>query len=139
MISEVRSFIRSRVLEEDSAFKEWKDGFNSENIPSSILNKSYHVLISNPSNIVTENCLVDDNISAEVKLYFKGGKNIQDALDNAMETAYNIKLRSSNPSNYTDVIKYVSVDSVIPDPLPTNDNSILITLNYTLRIISVVI
>ena len=137
-ISVVRSFVSNRVLEEDSNFKQWGDAFNRDNIPRSIFDRAYFIQYENPSNNDTENCYVDDNVTATLELFLKGYRSPQEALDNAMDKAYRIKLRSSNPTHWTDLIKHVVVESVVPSPVDSNDNSIIITLEYTLRLISTV-
>lgn len=138
-ISKVRDFISARLKEEDSSFKQWGDGFNRDNIPRTIFNKCYFIRLSNPTNNVTENGYVDDNIEAELELFFKGFRDPQEAIDKALDVAYNIKLRSSNPCHWDNTIKYVSVDSVVAEPIESNDNSIIIRLSYSIRLIAAVI
>jgi len=135
MISDIRSFIKARILAEDADFKEWKDGFNRDNIPSTLFNKSFFISYSLPSNIKTDSSWTDDSVSASAELFFKGYINIQDALDSAMNTADNIYRRASNSVNYTNEIKKVDGVSIIPEPLISNDNSIIITITWNIRFI----
>jgi hypothetical protein len=125
----------------DSDFREHKDGFNDENIGRNIFNKSYHITMSNPSNADTDGCRIEDDISVTAKLFFKGGKTskIQGVLDAALDTGHNYKLKASNFNDFPSVIKRVVGNSVVPSPLDTNDNSIIITVEFTvLSIFSVI-
>ena len=139
MISAARDFIKARLLEENSAFKQWGDGFNRDNIPRTIFDKAYFIRLSNPSNNVTENGYIDDNIEAELELFFKGFRDPQEAIDKALDVAYNIKRRSSNPCHWDTTIKYVSIDSIVAEPIESNDNSIIIRLVYSFRLIAAVL
>tara|TARA_R110002020_G_scaffold94189_6_gene226891 strand:+ start:4329 stop:4748 length:420 start_codon:yes stop_codon:yes gene_type:complete len=135
MISNVRDYIKARILAEDSDFKEWKDGFNRDNIPKSIFNKAFFISYSLPSNNASGPSLSDDSVSVQAELFFKGFRSVQDALDDAMDIADNIYRRAPNNANYTDNIKKVDGISIVPEPLEGNDNAIIITINWNVRII----
>jgi hypothetical protein len=136
MISEIRTFLKARIAEVDSSFKEHKDGFNNANIPGTNFNRAYHIIYTAPDNIVTDGCLLDDNINAEVRLYFRGFRDPQQAIDNGMDTAWELKQKASHPSLMPLTnIKKVSVVSITPDPVDTNDNSIIVTLDFRFRVI----
>ena len=135
MISDVRDYIKARILAEDSDFKEWKDGFNRDNIPKTIFNKAFFISYSLPSNNVTQSSWSDDSVSVQAELFFKGFRSVQDALDNAMDVADNIYRRAPNNANYAGNIKKVDGVSVIPEPLISNDNSIIIIITWNVRII----
>lgn len=130
---DIRTYFRNQLLAVDPDFREHKDGFNSENIGKNIFNKSFHIIMANPSNIVTDNCRVEDNISVTASLFFKGGKTskIQASLDEALDIGHNYKLKASNIKDFPSVIKRVVGNSVVPSPLDTNDNSIIITVEFT--------
>ena len=40
MIVKIRNFVNTKILGVDPSLKEWKDVFNSENIPESIIAKT---------------------------------------------------------------------------------------------------
>jgi len=135
MISNVRDYIKARILAEDSDFKEWKDGFNRDNIPKSIFNKAFFISYSLPSNNTSGPSLSDDSVSVQAELFFKGFRSVQDALDDAMDVADNIYRRAPNSANYTDNIKKIDGISIVPESLEGNDNAIIITINWNVRII----
>ena len=129
----VRSFIKSRLSETSSSFKEHKDGFNRDNIPRSLLNKSYFIDVASSNNESTEGRVVTDEITARVELFYKGYRNTQSTIDDAMDEANNFKLRASNPSHFSSLIKRVVCESIEVDPLAdSNDNSILVTINMSI-------
>ena len=131
-LSEARTFLKARLKETDSSFREWKDGFNSQNIPSNIFNKAYHISYQQASINNIEH-IIDTNISAEVLIFYKGYRNVQSAYDSAMNLSYKLKQKAVNPSKVTGSIKRVICDSVNIEPVDNNDNSFIIKLDFTLR------
>lgn len=139
MISEARDYIKGRVLDIDSSFKEHADAFNSDNIPKTLKNKSFFIKYDNTSNNVSASNWVDDNISVELDLFFKGYRSTQQALDDSMDLAHRIKLSACNICNWVEPIKHVSGDSVISEAVVSNDNQIIIRLQFTLKMVFSVI
>lgn len=139
MISQARDYIKAIIKETDPTssrkFKEHKDGFNRDNIPSTLLDRSYFIFLSNTDNIVTNNCIVDDVVRARIELFFKGYRDIQSALDDGIDIGHELKLRLSNPAKFSGNIKDVEVFSVIPEPVGDNDNAIIVVLECNLRMI----
>ncbi len=135
--TELRSYLKARLADTDSALREHKDGFNRDNIGRNILNKSYFITLSNPANFTTENCIVDDFVDAKVEIFFRGGKTsgLQAALDAATDLGHNFKLRAVNHTNFTGGIKIATSSSVKPEPFDTNDNSIIISVEFTFRMV----
>lgn len=119
-----------------NGFKEWEDAFNKDNIPSNILNKSY--FMSYGINTVENSVPLEDNINIEIECFFKGYRNPKEALDNAMELCNSVRLSILNRESIASFLEVniLAIDSVsqIPEPLnSSNDNSILITLEFNLR------
>ncbi len=123
-----------------NGFKEWKDGFNRDNIPKSVLNKSY--FMSYEINTVENGTQMEDNISITLEHFFKGYRNPQDAIDNAMELCNSIRLEILDPQTIASFseVTILGIDSVsqIPEPLnASNDNSIIVTTSFSLRLIQI--
>lgn len=131
--SSVRNYFRTQLLDLDPDFKEHKDAFTIGTVAKNVFNKSFHIALSNPSNAITDNCQVRDNISVTVQLLFKGGKTskLQSSLDAALDKGHDYKLKASNIKSFPVTIKQVIGNSVVPSPLETNDNSIIITVEFT--------
>lgn len=139
MIEQFRSFLKARVLEENSDFKEWPDAFNSENIPSTLIDKSFHITYDSISLVDDQGCFFFDDASMNVQLFFKGYRDPQTALDFAVNTAHNIRRRAVNPNKANELIKRVDALSLDVEPIDTNDNAIIINLNFNIRFVSKVL
>jgi len=131
--STVRDYFRTQLLALDSDFREHKDAFTISTVAKNTFNKSFHIFITNPNNVETSSCRINDNISVTVQLLFKGGRTskLQASLDTALDLGHDYKLKASNINNFPVTIKQVIGNSVIPSPLETNDNSIIITVEFT--------
>jgi hypothetical protein len=122
----------------DPDFKEWEDGFNVENIPSTILDKSWH-FVFNPSNYIgsAHTCL---NFTAPVMLrvFLKGYRNPKEAIDTALLFADAIIKECTKPINRLNQPK---IKNVLPGIVSvqelgsTNDNSVILELQFNCTII----
>ena len=139
MISVVRSYLKNQLLQEFTTASEHKDAFNDENIPMLKSGVKYFIEYSNSSNNITEGRVVDDEISATVKIFVKGFRDVQKAYDENMDKAHNFKLRASNIDNFENGIKYVTCDSIEPIEVESNDNIIVIEMAFSIRMIFAVI
>jgi len=136
----VRTFIKNRLAETNTGFREHKDGFNRDDIPRSLLNKSYFIDVVGTNHSANENGYVEDKVSAKIELFYKGFRTVQTSIDNAMDEAHQFRLRACNPSKATGAIRSVVVDSIDVDPLSeTNDNSIIVTINLSVTAVFAVI
>lgn len=137
MFSKTRTYIKARLASIDSDFKEWKDAFNFSNIPNSNFNKSFHYSYSAPS-IGEDSQSISYSLPGELKIFYKGFRDPQDALDAAMDEADTIVADIVSPRNVDDArsgedypITNVFINSIVPTPIDTNDNKIEITIGLT--------
>lgn len=139
MISSIRKYIKSQVSAVDSDFKEWKDVFNIENIPSNIYNKSYHLIYSINSTEKLQG-IITYSIGVTLTLFYKADRTVQDNFDLAMDTANDISLRVCNIHNVYEFQEVEDLDAAILDPninsiIPSNpvsnDNRIIITMEFS--------
>ena len=124
----------------NNGLKEWKDGFNRDNIPKSVLDKSYFMSYS--ISTVENGTTMEDNINIEIEHFFKGYRNPQDAIDNAMELCNSIRLEILDPQTIASFneVTILGIDSVSQTPEPlnaSNDNSIIVTTVLNLRLIQI--
>lgn len=140
MISRVRSYINSIITDVDSDFREWKDAFNRDNIPSNIYNKAYHFIYSVPA-ITKEQALLDYSVSGELNIHYKTDRYPQDDFDSAMNMAEEVGLAISNlPALYQfeisqdNPIYNAQVDSIDPTFPTSNDNRVIVTIQFTMNI-----
>lgn len=82
-LTDVRSYFRSRM--DALKYKEWKDGFDFANIPSTILDKSYHIDAN--EGLVDElgNLDVSLNVTTRIRVFTKGYRNISEGIDLTIE------------------------------------------------------
>lgn len=130
--SEIKDYFRARIDAVDGNFKEWKDGFNFDNIPSNIYNKAYHLSYGG---------ITGDVLGAEhqgvfvefiVRFFFKGYRDVATNLDNGMDLCESvIKEVQEADSRLGLSIKNVKFLSMSVDPsFASNDNLILVTQTY---------
>ena len=132
-ISDVRTYLKNRITDENSSFYEHTDGFNAENVPTNIKTRSFFIEYQQPSNLSTEGDLIHDQVTATVRLFFKGYRTVQQSIDSAMDTCHNIKLRASKISNYTATIKRCTCNSVTIEPVESNDNNMIVTMEFDIE------
>ena len=141
MISKVRKYLSDTIKSYDKDFTEHKDAFNSDNISKARFDKNYFITYSTSLSEQGQAWLTD-TISVTVELAFKGYRCPQEALDNAMDTATEIKLECAKIENITNFritddvpLQSCTPTSQVAEPLGSNDNSFKITLEFDVTII----
>jgi hypothetical protein len=129
MIVKIRNFINTKILGVDSSLKEWKDVFNSENIPESIIDDSYHVSFGAAS-YTRDDQWIESDLPVEISLFKKGFRQVQDAHDAIYDKAILINLNLSDIASYnsTFVRNYFPI-SITPEFYTSNDNLIIIKIS----------
>ncbi len=119
-------------------FKEWKDAFNVSNIPSTLVQGSYHVLSPGGQRRAAYN-QQDQGIiqNTQVRVFYKGYRSPADAVDAAMLGYNTILTRVLAPENRLGVVvKNVFFDSMNIQPIDaTNDNAAILEINFSCLII----
>ena len=132
-MNEIRTYFSSRIKEIDPDFKPWKDGFAFDNIPSTFINKTYHLAYQIESTDHIDTSILD-NYSISLLLFFKGYRDVQTALDNSMTLANNIRVNIINRNNvFSSSFYNIKAVSMIPEALESNDNSMYVTLEFELN------
>jgi hypothetical protein len=134
----IRTFLAAQLLEVDSDFEAYDNGFESSEIGSNDYDKRYHIFYGNVATTAANQNITNDTVTATVNLYFRGSRTSTDELDDAMDlaNAFRIEcLRRANFLTYT-FIKQVKCNSIIAEPLDaTNDNVIRIRLEFSISVI----
>lgn len=140
--SKIRTYLKNIITDFDADFKEHKDAFNTDNIARTNFNKAYHITYSVPSIDSGSDVYFTSSATASIQFYFKGYRCPQTALDEAMDTVATLSQSFASISNvsafrmaYDFPIQQVSPTSQVPEPLQSNDNSIIINLDLNLEII----
>lgn len=136
-LSQVRQYFRDRLNAVDSSFKEHEDGFNRENIPSTLLNKSFFIDLGDVSSQPLSDLHIQDLMATQVFLHFKGYNNIQSKIDEAYDLAHTFRIECIKPINAMTGtnIKNVVCDNINVDHIETNDNTVIVTLDFTVRLL----
>lgn len=129
--SQIRPYFRSKLKE--LGFREWVEAFNYENIPSTILDRGFHIdtptggrrgPYDQNSQEIEHDCIV--------RVFFKGHRNPSAAVDVAM-ASYGDILRSCLSSDRLGLgVKNIYLADVNLRPYaPSNDNLVLLEITFT--------
>lgn len=146
MVNEIKNYIRQQLTATDSDFKEHTDAFNFENIAESLLNKRY--FMSYEINTVENGQNMEETANISLQIFFKGYKTPLETLDESMELVNTFRLNllrfidiASYNSTLSGDFKILGIDSVSQSNSPldeSNDNSLIITVEFNVRFIQIV-
>lgn len=127
----VRDFFRTRL--DGLSYREWEDGFNSKNIPSTLLDKSYHLdigkIVSRPAN--QRHHVFSYPLT--VLVFLKGFRNPAEAIDQGLTEANTIMSDLLDPLNrlQTNGLKDIRPVSIDVSPVSeSNDNAVVVSLEF---------
>jgi len=132
-LAQIRPYFRNII--NPLSYVEHQDGFAFDNIPSNLLDRSYHVqfgfILGSPLN------QTDQRIESEVvvRLFFKGYRNVSESIDNTVDDAQAVIaecLKIGNRSDRTKGVVNVQLNTI--DVLPfadSNDNNIIYEINFS--------
>lgn len=136
-LSQTRTYFRQRA--NSLGLKEWKDGFNFDNIPSSILDKSYHIE-SGPMVGVKLN-MNDQEINAQVnvRLFQKGFRDPASAIDSIEQLSETFIKECVVPKNRLagrdGLINVVFENLSIEQISASNDNAVISNIQFRVLVI----
>ncbi len=136
VFSNARAFFRTKM--NTLRFKEWKDGFNFENIPSGVLNNSYHI-DANVGQRKGEYGQLDQEFEQEVviRLFKKGYKNPAEAIDDCLTSLDTIvEAVLDNEVRLGCNIKNIYLDNYLIRPIDlSNDNVAVLEITFSCLLI----
>jgi len=134
-ISNVRSFYRTQL--ETLGFDEWTDGFNFENIPSTILDKSFHIDVEPSTGGVINQHAQNVDMPVIIRVFRKGFRDPSNGIDLALLDVETIICAILAPSvRLSSDIKNVVLEGFSVNPLAdSNDNAIMVEINFTNNLI----
>lgn len=127
----------------DTDFKEWSDGFNDENIPDTIINKSWHLDFQPTQPIsLNQNCFKVD-YPIKLKFFLLAGRDVPSGIDSANslgESIYKECLKHSNRlgitgANDARIININPGSMTIQAVNNDNDNTIRVEIDFICQII----
>lgn len=135
MMSDIRPYFRTAMLA--LGYKEWKDGFNFENIPANTIDGAFHIATPSGSRrgaYSQETQEIEQDV--EVRVFFKGFRDPALAIDKAMERYQLMLERILGPTRLGCSIKNIYLNTMQILPLnETNDNSVILEVTFTCLII----
>jgi len=127
---DVRTYFRAQM--DTTGYEEWRDGFNTENIPSTLLDRSYHIE-SGVITATTSNHQVHEfNCPVTVRVYLKGFLDPVTAIDDAYvvaETILGVLLLPADRLG-TCVKDVVPINITVSPLTQQNDNSVIVQLDF---------
>ena len=136
-ISQVRTYFDGIINSVDSSIKKWDKFFDRDNIPRNLQAKAYHLSYGNLASQELADLSTDDDLTVVIELYFKQKRDHQSTFDTAMDTAHSIRMEAIKPQNAMvgANIKNVILNSMVPEVLDNSDSSVIVTLEFTVRLL----
>jgi hypothetical protein len=119
--------------------KEWKDGFNFDNIPANILDKSYHIESGPVVGIKLNMNDQELNAQVNVRVFQKGFRDPASAIDSCLQLSENFIKECVVPKNRltgSNGIKNVVFENLsIEQIAATNDNAVIANMQFRVFVI----
>lgn len=129
-LSLIRAYFRQHMI--TLGFKEWKDAFNFENIPSTILNNSFHIESFSTRGVKLNQNDQEILSSIAIRLFKKGYRDPAQGVDLVIVDQESILLEILAHTNRIGggikTIKYIG--SQIEQLNTDNDNAIMLKLDF---------
>jgi hypothetical protein len=142
-LTQVRDYIKSRVLAVDSNYQEWTDSLEDiGNIPQNLLDRTFHITLEPLSTSFSGDLVIDDSFPVKITIFQRAYNSPVSARDELIQKGNCIRLDSINPLN-VEAYKSLndgnieSVESVGITPTEinsTNDNTIKVEVELNVRL-----
>jgi len=134
-LTDVRSYFRTRM--DGLGYNEWTDGFEFEEIPETVLDRTYHITTGALSLNTASHTVNDINYPVELRLYLKGFANPASAIDDSILEGQRIICDVTKVTNANGIdVKDVTFVSMEPTPKGvSNDNIVLLVMSFDARVI----
>lgn len=130
-LADIRPYFRTRLKAQ--SLKEWTDGFNRENIPSTVIDRSFHILTNSISAVKQNQQGNDIEVGVVVSILLKGYRDPASAIDEALALAGVVIADITDPTlKLNQSFKNILFTTSSIDPFDeSNDNLVLLTLEFT--------
>jgi len=133
-VSSIRQYFKDSFARVDSSRIEWRDAFNTENVPETILEKSYHIAFGSTSAVTLADSSLDLTIPVDVTFWVRGYLDSTEAIDTAMDLAESLSLDAITVDNsmyYNGFIKRVALINIDLAPIDaSNDNIVKVVVGF---------
>lgn len=111
---------------------EWKDAFNNQNIPSTVIHKSFHIRSGEITGVKPVNNRDQElNCPVTITFFLKGFQNVVDAEQAGLALAEKLTVGILKNRLGT-CVKNVILNSIVPEAFnDTNDNLVVVTMGLT--------
>lgn len=135
-LSGARSYFRGRA--DAIGLKEWADGINFENIPSSVIDRSYHIQAGSGSGTKLNQNDQELSFDVTVRIFMKGYRDSASAVDSAIKMTEDLikeTVSAKNRLTQSNGIKNIVLSSFNFEAFDqSNDN--LVIASVTFRVVS---
>jgi hypothetical protein len=136
VLSNTRMYLR-KVMN-DLGYKEHPEAFTFENIASRVLDKSYHVSYTTTTGIDRSQATQAADVGLVLRVFFKGFNKNAEKMDFGYDSAEEIISSAISPDrvqNNSFKVTNCTFDTLdVFEFSPTNDSSLFIEINFTLRV-----
>lgn len=132
----IRPYFKARM--NALGLQEWKNPFDTMNIPETIIASQYNVVLAPLSQIKFSQQALDLRVPVNLKLFAKAYKQHMVAYDSAVSLAEDAIVEILKPTNrlVQAAIKTINLGSMSIDPLaPSNDNIMVVNFVFNVDII----
>lgn len=125
---------------ENLGYSEHKDAFAVDNIPETVMDKSFHVGLGPVEGTGQNHLAQESEMSVVLRTYYLGYRTPQEAVDTAISEGETIlkqlvKVTDLGGRVNTDGLMNVVFNEAALDPIDSsNDNAVVLTSSYTVRI-----
>lgn len=122
---------------ETLGFEEHIDGFNTDNIGDIDLDRAFHVRPKTINGGAINHTDQKTESEVELKVFFKGGRDANEAIDNTILAVEQIVKECCNIKNRTSdgLLNVVFQRADIEPRSVDNDNSVLVTFDFTVMVL----
>lgn len=133
----VRQYLADRLTEVDSDFLVYDATFANDFVGDNNFDKRFHIFYGNITSSVANQNTTTDTINATVKLFFRGFRDSNESLDNALDIANLYRVNCLRQSKLVGQvhIKRVVCNSIIAESMPDNDQQFVINLEFSITYI----
>lgn len=137
MISAALGYARSRLVV--LGYTEWDDGFNSENIPRTLLDRSFHLTLGDCSNRKNSHDNLEIDCPVSVELYRAQNRKPKDLIDTGVGIADTVMadiLNAANRLTYGNGLMNVTFQTMrVIKSSDSNDNSLRVQIDLIMTVI----
>lgn len=134
----LKPYFQDRMIVALPDSNEWEDAFNIENIPSTILDRAWHIDFGPFVYTGTAHTCLSFDCPVRISIFLKGYRSPNEAVDNAMIYANTVITEVCKPLNR---LNQATIKNILPNTVDvrglaqSNDNAAVLELSFDCKII----